>query len=61
MTKNQEPAAVPPATRQKAYHERRREAGMVRVSTWIPEAKRDEFAKAVARLQKKWTSAGEMV
>lgn len=49
------PRAVAHRERQQAYHQRQLESGMMRVSVWIPKARRDQFNASVERLKKKWT------
>jgi len=46
---------------QKSYHQRRVDAGMKRVSVWIPGERQEEFDAAVEKLQRKWTKLGLMV
>ena len=43
---------------QRNYHQRMREAGFVRISAWIPEARRAEFWNSYDKLKAKWNKEG---
>lgn len=42
------------AERQRAYHEKMRDAGFQRLAVWVPAVDKEAFDRAVTRLQKKW-------
>jgi len=58
MTEEKEP--IPHAARQKSYHQRMRDRGLVRVSAWIPEddTARGEFWDSVSQLEAQWRARG---
>jgi len=47
------------AERQREYHRRRREAGLVRVSAWIPKGGRAAFWEAYDQLVEGWKRRGQ--
>ena len=46
---------------QREYHANRVEAGMKRMSVWVPSECVDDFKKTVARKQRQWHKEGHMV
>ena len=46
------------ADRQRSYHQRQLERGMVRLSVYVPAKGRDEFWAAVDRLRVRWEAQG---
>lgn len=45
--------------RQQAHHQRKRAAGLVRVSAWIPKTERKAFWDAYDRLVEEWRRSGQ--
>lgn len=47
------------AERQREYHRRKRAAGLVRLSAWIPKSARAEFWDAYDKLVEGWRRSGQ--
>jgi len=56
---DQERETMTHAERQREYHRRRREAGLVRVSAWIPKGGRAAFWEAYDQLVEGWKRRGQ--
>jgi len=56
MTKSSE--TLPTAERSASYYQRQVSSGLVRVSTWIPRAGRNDFDLAVDALYVQWQKDG---
>lgn len=58
MVRTRDEAARAHAETQKAYYARMREAGMVRVSHWIPKEAKDDFEDRLEKLRQLWRKQG---
>jgi len=43
---------------QRAYHKRKTDAGIKRLSVYVPDAGKEDFKKAMVRLNNKWRKQG---
>lgn len=43
---------------QRAYHERKKEQGLKRLSVYVPEKGKEEFQRAMKRLNNSWRKQG---
>lgn len=46
------------AQAQREYYKRMRDAGMTRVSNWIPEVAKDDFEDRLEKLRRQWRKEG---
>jgi len=58
MTTKDDDTRDPHTRAQAAYHDRRKAAGLVRLSVYVPDEDRDEFWTAVEHLRRKWRKRG---
>lgn len=58
MVRDKDEAKQAHAEAQKAYYTRMRDAGMVRVSHWIPREAKDDFEDRLEKLRQLWRKQG---
>lgn len=58
MQETEQETPITQADRQRTYHQKQRERGLVRLSVYIPDSERDTFWDAVDRLRITWQRKG---